>query len=269
MKLNLTDGYLVNSTIIWGELDYRGYVTIGYEIDCKFNYFHAFKKLPGRKQIVWNDGLFVYVSLPLKDHCPPTSIFNLGAKRLKDFYYKTHLNIMTMVDVVTEQISTIIGQEIQVMSDEDLYLHLATFFDPASEGDFELDLSKSIYSNCFPSRAVKATHFGLELNDCHHCVILIDKFQKNYLEIFDTLNEYFITMNLTEQGSQILVRSWALTHEEIIQSSRHIKELIHSLPRTDYYEPNDRKETLKLFESSIPGWIYGKAQTYAEVVPCS
>ena len=33
MKLNLTDGYLISPYIIWGELDYRGYVAIGFELE--------------------------------------------------------------------------------------------------------------------------------------------------------------------------------------------------------------------------------------------
>ena len=45
MKLNPTDGYVINPWIIWGELDYRGRVSLGVKPEINFKDLSFLKEL--------------------------------------------------------------------------------------------------------------------------------------------------------------------------------------------------------------------------------
>jgi|SaaInlStandDraft_1057018.scaffolds.fasta_scaffold135336_1 hypothetical protein len=262
--MKFTDGYYINPYIIWGELDYRGFASVGFEVDA-FDNLELLKRLPGRKQVIWQNGqVLVFVSIKISDVCPEISIFNLSDKKLKAFYNSTLERISETFLTVKAELSRILNQEIEYLQDVEHFYFMLEFFNIKNE-DVELNSSETIFNNLPCSKKINNAVCGFSMGDLLHNVIVIDKYTHNYREIFQKLNEFHLTVIFAPEGSLILVSAHAETEEKLIEKSSLIKSKILDISRTSYYEPSDPKESFKFFESCIPGWTFGKTQEYAGV----
>lgn len=259
MKLQVTDGYLINPYIIWGELDYRGYAAIGLQPKSDFKDLKFLNEIDSRCQYLRTNNMdFLFMSCPLSECSPDTSVFNLTDKGLNKYYQKTYENAQEEMFRSFFRIKNLSGQEVVSLNEQDLFYLWADHFNPLDihlKEDF-FNPSKTILSNCLPECNLKESNCGFELNGCLHHYIQI-KGCSDLSALAARLHDYTFTITLSEHGSETLIHLSAGTLSEIKHRSKDLKELLQTLRGTDYYEANNAAENLRFFERSVPGWCYG------------
>jgi len=261
--MKLTDGYYINPFIIWKELDYRGYISVGFQVEA-FDGIRVLKKLPGRKQIICQNGeMLIFLSVPIAELCPNKSIFNLSDKKLQAFYNSTLEKAKEYFDDCRFKLSNMINQEVNYLEDVEHFALLSDFFH-VEDDELFLDTSQTIMDNCLDSQKIEKAVSGFKMADHYHNVFVIDKYSHNYRAIFNNLKDFHLTIIFTDEGSQIVAATSATSEEKMIKASHEIKSKILELPGTNSYEPNDTKESFSFFEACIPGWMYGSKQQLAE-----
>ena len=270
MKLNLTDGYVINPYIIWGELDYRGYASIGLQPKEDFKDLKFLNDIQSRCQYIKTNGIdYLFMSCPLSECSPNQSVFNLNDRRLSNFYRRTYENAQEEIFRSFYRIKNLCGQEINQLDNQDLSYLWSGYFNPL---DFPHDLdyfnpSKSILANCLPECHLKENTTGFELNGCIHHFIQVKSFS-SISELTKVLNDRTFTVTMNESGCEILIHLYSKNLKEINQQAKEVKKLLHSLKQTDYYEANNAKENISFFERSVPGWCYGCGESAsAEALP--
>ena len=258
MHLKLTDGHVISPYIIWGELDYRGFVSIGFQTENKFCDLDPLRDLSGRKQLVkTGEETFLYVSYPLAAFTPTESIFNLRDDKLLSFYRDTYEGAQDELMRVFYRIKHFCpGYTFEALHEYKLFENWHDFFDPQNNITFEhFNPGGSILDNCLPEQNIEDSHCGFRLNGClrHFISVSIDS---KAAVIADALAGYPMTINLTERGSSIIINLFDTDENSLAEKSLKVKELIHSIPGADYYEANELSENMKYFEESIPGWIF-------------
>jgi len=270
MNLQLTDGYVINPYIIWGELDYRGFAAIGLSPKQNFNDLSFLKEIKSRCQYIRCQDLdFLFISCPLADFSPDTSVFNLNEAGLNRFYKKTYESAQEEMLRIFYRIKHLSGQEVSPMNEQDLGYLWSRHFNPL-ESALDIDSfnpSETILSNCLPECNISESSIGFKLNGCLHHFIQV-KTKQSFSAVVSSLDTYSFTITLNENGSEILIHLHAENSEEITRQARAIKAELHSLQETDYYEANDSRENLEFFERSTPGWCFGNTKvTSSEVCP--
>jgi len=270
MNLQLTDGYVINPYIIWGELDYRGFAAIGLSPNNNFNDLNFLKEIKSRCQYIRCQDLdFLFVSCPLADFSPDTSVFNLNDSGLKQFYKKTYESAQEEMLRTFYRIKHLSGEVVSPMNEEDLSYLWSRHFNPL-ENRLDIDCfntAETILTNSLPECNINESAIGFKLNGCIHHFIQV-KSKQAFSEIVPFLDSYSFSISLNEHGSETLIHLHADNCDEITRQAKEIKAQLHSLPETDYYEANDSRENLKFFERSVPGWCFGGAKaTSNEVCP--
>jgi hypothetical protein len=261
--MKLTDGHYINPYIIWKEFDHRGYVSAGFEVE-PFEDIRCLKRLPGRKQIICNKNkMQIFISIPLVEVCPNTSVFNLSNKKLSEFYRSAMEKISKVFSDARSTLSAMINQSVELLEDVEHFALLSDFFH-IPDLEVTLDPSESVYTNCLKNQKIEPAICGFKMADYYHKIFIIDKYSHNYDEIFKALKDYQLTIILAPEGSQIMVTCAALEEDEVLHMSHTIKDIILDLAGTSYYEPNDAKESFGFFESCIPGWMFGRVNQFAE-----
>jgi hypothetical protein len=259
MKLKLTDGHLIDPYIIWGELDHRGFVSLGFKTEDDFCDLSPLVDLAGRKQLIRNEtGTTVFVSFPLAAFTPKCSVFNLDEEKLLSFYRETYEGAQEELMRTFFRLGHLCpGYKFKALDEKDLARTWHHYFNPLSPIPDELyNPTFSILENCLPEQNLKESGCGFELNGCLHHFITIKRC-RHHTEVVQKLNAFPLTINLTEFGNQILIGLHETSQDELNRKATQVKELLHTLPGTDYYEANDCSENLRLFEQAIPGWIFG------------
>ncbi len=259
MKLKLTDGHLINPYIIWGELDHRGFVTLGFKTEDDFFDISPLAELAGRKQLIRNEnGTTIFVSFPLAAFTPKCSVFNLDEDKLSSFYRETYLGAQDQLMRTFFRLGHLYpSYKFKALEEKELTQIWNHYFNPLSPmPDEHFDPTFSILENCFPEQNLKESGCGFELNSCLHHFITITRC-RDHSEVIQKLSAFPLTINLTEFGNQLLIGLHEKDQNELNRKATQVKELLHTLPGTDYYEANDFAENLRLFEQAIPGWIFG------------
>ncbi len=271
MKQNLTDGYVINPYIIWGELDYRGFAAIGLQPVNDFEDLAFLNEIKSRCQYIrCRDMDFLFISCPLADFCPDTSVFNLSDAGLNQFYKKTYETAQEEMFRTFYRVKSLSGQPVSPMNEQDLGYLWTRHFNPISDGEEQdyFNASQTILANCLPECDIQESPVGFKLNGCLHHFIQV-KSKQSFSTIARALGSYSLSFSFNENGSEMLVHLYARESAEIIRQSKEIKTVLHSLPDTDYYEANDSQENIDFFERSIPGWCFGasKSASCQEVCP--
>ena len=258
MKLNLTDGHVISPYIIWGELDYRGYVALGFELEKDFHQFEKLDELSSRKQLICHKGKnYLFISLPLAIYSPKGSIFNLPEFKLLEYYKETYEKAQDELWRLFYRLKHLTGQELKLLKEDQLLqiwnLHFNPIISPIENDLF--NPSETILTNCIPEQNIKASTIGFSMNGCLHHFIAVSKFS-SYEQVLVKLKDFPLTVNLTENGNQIFIHLHGENISAINQLANQAKSIIHSIPDTDYFEANDAKENMRLFCQSVPGWIF-------------
>lgn len=266
MKVKLKEAKIVDSLIIWGELDYRGFASIGVKLPSDFTNLNIFKEIAPRTQVVWHRGeLLLYFSINLNTVCPNRSIFNLTANQLLSFCRKTYDAARLQLESYIDKTSSLLGINLSPMTDEELYFQLATFLNEV-EPNLTFDPSVCIFKSSIIDPTIKFGKSGFSLNNVYQNIIRVDKYSENYKEIFEVLEDFGVTINFTEKGSELLIRIISSSEESTAEHSIAVKEKIHSLPGTGYYESTSKQALVTDYQNSIPGWLWSKKQTFAKVI---
>ncbi|MCM8540630.1 MAG: hypothetical protein NE328_10175 [Lentisphaeraceae bacterium] len=256
MKLNPTDAYLISPYIIWGELDYRGRVSLGVKPKENFKSLDFLSKLQTPCQYIrCKNKDYLFISFPLADFTPDCSIFNLTDLELKEFYQKTYQNSQDAILKTYYRIKHLSGQEIDSLKTEELAELWHYHFNPLTDFSTlpEFNPADSLLTNCLPGYTVRNQTSGFELNGCIHHFIKVLSFCK-LNDITRALEGYFFSTSLYADKCEIIIHISAENSSLINQRSLEVKELLHSIPKTDYYEANEIGENVNLFEVAIPGW---------------
>ena len=258
MKLNPTDGYVINPWIIWGELDYRGRVSLGVKPEINFKDLSFLKELNIPVQFIHRNGQdYLFINFSLADFTPKTSIFNLSDKKLKKFYSDTLENSQDEIQKTYFRIKHLSGHEIDTLQTDELAGLWHSHFNPLldKENFPEFDPGNSILGNCLPGYKARQKAAGFELNGCiHHFIKILD--YSNLTEITGALRKFSFSISSFGDQSLILIHNYGNDPGPISEKSLAVKEALHSIPGTDYYEANDIGSSVCYFEYSIPGWCF-------------
>lgn len=263
MKLNPTDGYVLNPYIIWGELDFRGSVSLGVQPQDDFKSLSFAKELNTNWQYIrrFNKD-FLFISFPLNDFCPKRSPFNLTDRQLKGYYFETFEKSQDAIFRTFFRIKHLSGLPVTPLDEKNLFQIWQHYFNPLEENLTEknFEARNSILENCLPSYLVRERLTGFELKGCHHHFIQVTRFN-DLNQIVQQLKDFSICINGQESTSEILIHIHGKNTDSIISQSQVVKSKLHSLPGTDYFEANSKGENVRLFESAVPGWIPVTAKT--------
>lgn len=258
MKLNPLDGYVVEPWIIWGELDFRGRVCMGIKPLGNFTDLSFLNnlKLPCQYLHI-NNSDFLFISFPLSMFSSKKSLFNLTDKKLKEFYSETLENSQDEIQKTYWQIKNLSGQDIKPLQVEDLAMLWHGHFNPVTEPDSlpEFDAGDSILNNCLPGYTARGRTPGFELNNCIHHYIKVLEY-RNLNEIAKALKDQNFSVTVFQNRSELSIHIHGSNAGEISDKSLSVKEALHAVPESDYYEANDIGSNVLLFECTIPGLCF-------------
>ena len=253
MKINFTDGYVVTPYIIWGELDQRGFVSVGFKSEEGFEGLEFLESLRGRAQYLRCHGEdYLFFCFALADFYPGGSLFNLNDIQITDRYEGLYDDTQTALCRLFYQIKHYTNQQIEPLQVKELAKLWQDFFNPLSF-HHKFNPSKSILTNTIPKRRVQEKALGLELGSCLHHFITV-KADENYFNLINTLDSYDLSAGISEgQCEQVYIHLYANSLKEIKERAFDLKSQLHELGKTDYYQANEVGENLLLLERSIPG----------------
>lgn len=258
MKLNPTDGYVVDPWIIWGELDFRGRVSLGLKPETNFLDLSFLSELKLPCQFVHYNGKdYLFNSFPLDMLSGNVSLFNLTDKKLKEFYSENLEYSQDEIQKTYWRIKHLSGHDIKPLQADELsrlwHGHFNPLNDPATFPEF--DAGDSILNNCLPGYTARGRTPGFELNNCIHHYIKVLEY-KNLNQISQVLKDQNFSVSVFGNRSEILIHIHGSDPAVISDKSMVVKEALHSVPGTDYFEANEIGSNVILFECSIPGWCY-------------
>lgn len=260
MKLNPIDGYLIRNYIIWGELDYRGWIALGIKAENDFIDLSFLSDLEAHCQYIRSENQdYLFVSYPLELFTPPGSIFNLSNDKLNDFYKSTSESSQNQLQKTFLRIKSLCKQNIEVLNKNELAKLWYKHFNPLAQISelAEFNPLDSILTNCLPGYKVHSKAVGFELNNCLHHFLEV-KTCVSLSKVSQILKNYSFSISLYKGQYEFLIHLFGTNTRAISEESFQLKELLHALPGTDYYETNEVGENVRFFENSIPAYAFVK-----------
>ena len=258
MKLNPTDGYVVNPWIIWGELDYSGHITLGIKPQVNFKGLSFLSNLQTPNQYIRSKNQdYLFVNFPLADFTPRPSMFNLTDKKIDECYFEALDNCQDEIQKTYFKIKDLSGHEITALQTNELAKVWQEHFNPLAVNarPYEFDIDNSILANCMPGYKVIDRSPGFELDGCLHHYIKVLSYD-NLDQITDSLKENNFSISSYGNNSQILIHIYGADSSEIIKRSMATQEALNAVPDIAFYEASDLGSNIAFFEKSIPGWCH-------------
>ena len=264
-KLKLTDGYVISPYIIWGELDNRGSLALGFEAKEDFKNLNFLSEIGSNCQYIRkNNQDYIFLSFALADFTPNKSVFNLTSKKLENFYKHTFEEAQSEMLRLHYRARNLTGQQVDPMQAKALGYIWQKHFNPLEDSAYLGDFIQkcSILSNCLPDYRVTEKSTGFALAGCLHHFIRVRTLNDPF-EIVKKLSDCTIFVNYSAEGTETLIHLHKATVEEISQQASEVKETLHSISGTHYYEANEALENIRFFKRTVPGFSPAKRRQYA------
>ena len=254
MNVNFMDGYVISPYIIWGELDHRGFVTVGFEGEKDFENLDFLKKLKGRVQLLrLQSKEYLFFCFSLSEFSSKKSIFNLSGKELNQFYEQNYDDAQTAMCRLFYQLKSYSRQTVKPLQAKELGKLWQSYFHPLARHHKSFNPAKSILINSLAKSKLNSKAIGLELGSCLHHFVTVQT-GEDYFQLISALKDYDLSAGISlGKCQQIYLHLYADSLKLIKEQAFELKSLLHSIGKTDYYQANEFSENLRLLERSLPG----------------